>query len=208
MNAALQIAQTLDRHLNASTSIVVFGFGAALLDPRFQVRELGRPTNDIDLIIPENRALEVDADKAFWEAIEATNRDLEPSGLYVTHIFPEQEVILTPEWSKFTREMPHPELNHLKLFRPRVLDLVLSKMGRGDHKDIEDVRAILTLERVTASDLIKASQRAHVPEAYAEIFPRARDSIIQVVREYEQVRNRMNPPRPPDDPPYGPEPGI
>jgi len=128
MNAALRIAQTLDRHLGRPTSIVVFGTGALLLDSAFEERLAGRMTNDIDLIIPQDR-----------------------------------------------------------LFRPQMLDLILSKMGRGDAKDLDDIRAMLALEPVAFRDVAEAVKNVRVPEVYAEIFPAAKKRILEAVKIYERT---------------------
>lgn len=187
MNAPLRIAETLDRHLTHPTTVVVFGTGALLLDPVFEARLVGRVTNDIDLIIPGEREVEFEADRDFWNAIESTNRELEPAGLYLTHIFPEREVVLTPDWKSHVRAMPRPGFRNLQLFRPRMLDLILSKMGRGDARDLEDVRAMLALEPVAYRDVADAVTGVRVPDVYAEIFPGARNRVLEAVRIYERA---------------------
>lgn len=191
MNAAQTIAETLNRHLIQPTEVVVFGAAALLLDRKFAIRMSGRSTNDVDIIIPKEREIQVDADRAFWKAIEKTNRELEPKGLYITHIFPEREVVLTPEWRKHTVPLHHESLARLNLLRPRVLDLVISKMGRGDVQDVADVRNMLRLHRavtgfqITGEEISQAAKHAHVPEAYREIFPRACERIVAAAREME-----------------------
>ncbi len=188
MNPALHIARALDHHLSHPTPIVVFGAGALLLDPAFEERLAGRLTNDIDLIIPQEHEMRIEADADFWAAIEATNRDLEPSGLYLTHIFPEREVVLTPEWKDHAQPIPRPEFCHLQVSRPRMLDLILSKMGRGDAKDLDDVLIMLALEPVAFRSLADAIKRVRVPDVYAEIFPFARDRILAAVKTYEETQ--------------------
>jgi len=59
---------------------VVFGAAALLLDRKFAQRMGGRTTNDIDIIIPTERELKLNADREFWQALQATNRELEPMG--------------------------------------------------------------------------------------------------------------------------------
>ena len=192
MNTAQQIASTLDRYLKIQTDMVVFGSAALLLDRNFAPRLAGRMTNDIDVILPSGRELAIDADAQFWDAISATNRELEAKGLYITHIFPEREVVLTPEWKQFIIPLPNPGLKKLRLSRPRMLDLVVSKMGRGDLQDQADVRSMLTLQREfsltapSAAEIAAASKRATVPEVYREIFTRAAAQIIESVRQLEQ----------------------
>ncbi len=191
MNAAQTIAEALNRHLAQPTEVVVFGAAALLLDRKFAIRMAGRSTNDVDIIIPKEREVQVDTDRAFWQAVEKTNRELEPKGLYITHIFPEREVVLTPEWRQHTVPLHHESLARLNLLRPRILDLVISKMGRGDVQDVADVRSMLRLHRavtgfqVTGEEIAQAARRAQVPEIYREIFPRACERIVAAAREME-----------------------
>ncbi len=191
MNAAQTIAETLDRHLTQPTEVVVFGAAALLLDRKFAGRLAGRSTNDVDIIIPKEREMRVDADRTFWRAVEKTNQELEPKGLYITHIFPEREVALTPEWKQHLVPLHNDKLAKLSLQRPRMLDLVVSKMGRGDVQDLVDVRGMLRLHReatgaqLTGNEVAQAARRAQVPEAYREIFPRACERIVAVAREME-----------------------
>jgi hypothetical protein len=171
-NSANQIVETLDRHLSAPTGIVVFGAAALLLDEKHARHLTARQTNDVDIIIPASSEMKIDADMSFWSAIEATNKELEPTGLYISHIFPEREVALTPEWQNHVVELKIPNLEKLKISRPRVLDLVVSKMGRGDPTDLEDVRQMLRIERlatgraITADEIAAAAARANVPTIY------------------------------------------
>lgn len=187
-NEAWTIAETLDRHLTAKTEIVVFGVAALLLDEQFSAKLGGRKTNDIDIIVPAARELAVDADQGFWQAIEAANRDLAPRGFYITHIFPEREVVLTCEWQKHVVNLDC-GFEKLIIRRPRLLDLIVSKMGRGDAKDLDDVRNMLRLHAtitgraITPTEITDAARLCRVPEIYREIFPLARDNIIGVARE-------------------------
>ncbi len=192
MNTAHVIASTLDRHLQAPTEIIVFGSAALLLDPDFAPRLSGRMTNDIDVIVPSGRELSIDADSQFWDAIKATNRELEEKKLYITHIFPEREVVLTPEWKQFLVPLPNPKLQKLRLSRPRILDLVVSKMGRGDLQDQADIRTMLTLQREirlvapSAAEIAEAAKCAMVPDVYREIFSRAAAQVLDCVRQLER----------------------
>jgi hypothetical protein len=81
MNSARRIAETLDRHLEQNTEMIVFGSAALLLDPRIEPLMDGRRTDDIDVVIPNDREMSVDADVGFWSAIEAPNRELESLNL-------------------------------------------------------------------------------------------------------------------------------
>lgn len=196
MNAANQIVEALDRHLTAPTEIIVFGAAALLLDEKHARHLAARQTNDVDIIIPAHAEMKIDADMTFWKAIESANRELEPAGLYISHIFPEREVALTPEWKNHVVGLSIPKLEKLKVSRPRVLDLVVSKMGRGDSADLEDVRQMLRVERlttgraITSDEIAAAAARAHVPDLYREIFPGARTRIVNMVRTDERILAR------------------
>ena len=191
MNNAERIVAAIDRHLSGKSEIVVFGSAALMLDRRYADHLTARVTHDVDIIIPSDRELQVESDQSFWHAIDSANRELEPDGLYVTHIFPEREVALTPEWKDHAVRLDTPAFRHLGITRPRVLDLVISKMGRGDAQDLEDVRMMLQLDHrvwgrtITAAELEDAAARAHVPPVYAEIFPAARTRVIAAVKEIE-----------------------
>lgn len=45
-----------------------------------------RATEDADLLMENSEPLSLAENTNFGEAVEATNRDLEPQGLYLTHI--------------------------------------------------------------------------------------------------------------------------
>lgn len=196
MNNAERIVAAIDRHLRGKSEIVVFGSAALMLDRRYADQLTARVTHDVDIIIPSERELQIESDQSFWQAIDSANKELEPDGLYVTHIFPEREVALTPEWKNHAVRLETPALKHLGIIRPRVLDLVISKMGRGDAQDLEDVRTMLQLDHrvwghtITAPELEAAAARARVPSVYEEIFPPARTRVIAAVKEIERTLKR------------------
>jgi len=61
------------------------------LPPRFCA------TQDVDAILPLAWLAAEDENLDFWEAQQRTNAELEPEGLYLTHLFRELEVILIRE---------------------------------------------------------------------------------------------------------------
>ena len=168
MNNPLRILQTLDRHLAAPAEITLFGraalaLGYASSPPAFAA------TQDVDAILPLAWLAAADENLDFWEAQQRTNVELEPEGLYLTHLFRELEVILTPDW--FSRCVRIPlELRSLAVFRPATLDLILTKMARGDENDLADIAFLLTREPLTADQLRAAFARARVPD-----IPETRD---------------------------------
>ena len=162
MNNPLRILQTLDRHLAAPAEITLFGRAALALGYAACPATFAA-THDADAILPLSWLAAEDENVDFWEAQQRTNTELEPEGLYLTHLFRELEVILTPDWLSRRVRIPL-ELQRLAGFRPATLDLILTKMARGDANDLADIAFLLVREPLTADQLRAAFARARVPD--------------------------------------------
>ena len=161
-NNPLRILQTLDRHLCSPFDLYVYGRSALALGflespARFQA------TMDVDAILPSRdvRALELNED--FWNAQQKTNEDLGESGLYFTHLFEDQQVILTPDWLDHVVTLGGFGFTKLRLFRPSTVDLVLTKMMRIDPEDREDIRFLVAQPDCRPDELRAALVRAKIP---------------------------------------------
>jgi hypothetical protein len=182
MNNPLHILQTLDRHLTAPAEITLFGRASLSLGypgspPAYAT------TRDVDAILPLSWIAAEDENLDFWQAQQRTNAELQPQGLYLTHLFRELEVILTPEW--LARRAPIPlELRHLAVVRPATLDLILTKMARGDETDLADIAFLLTCEPLAADQLRAAFARARVPEVpeIQTLFRAAQPKVLALVK--------------------------
>ena len=116
----------------------------------------------------------------FWEALEKTNDALKPSGLYMTHIFQEDQIILTPDWLGKTVAI-HIGLNHLQIRRPSTLDLILTKMMRGDDADLAEIGFLIKTGDIRLADLEAAYRIARVPiPEIGEIFLRSQTAVRQI----------------------------
>lgn len=163
MNNPEQILHTLDRHLRQPTRIVLFGRAALALGYPAAPTEFG-VTQDVDALLPSVAMAQIETDQQFWDALDATNKELEPTGLYMTHLFTDQQVILTPQWLGKIVPLSAPNnFRYVQLFRPAGIDLVLTKMMRNDPQDLADIRFLLAAENLTASELRLAFASAHVP---------------------------------------------
>lgn len=173
MNQPEQILRTLDLHLTRPTRLILYGRAALALGfpcprPSFFA------TMDVDAILPEVEMAAIDADTSFWEAIEATNAALRPSGLYLTHLFAESQVILRPVWLEQIVPIQLDELRFLRLFRPSAEDLILTKMMRVDPQDREDIKFLLQHADLDSKAMESLLQSARIPdipeihEAYQE----------------------------------------
>jgi hypothetical protein len=87
VNPAEHILRTLGRHLEGPAEIRLLGGAALILG-----YGLHRSTEDADLLEDDAEVELLIASSNFGAALEATNRELEPEGLYLTHIWgPEQQ---------------------------------------------------------------------------------------------------------------------
>ncbi|MGQ0508908.1 MAG: DUF6036 family nucleotidyltransferase, partial [Myxococcaceae bacterium] len=136
---------------------------------------LDRATEDADLLLDDTEAQFLVEQCNFGEALEATNRELEPLGLYLSHIWGPEQQILTPEWRANCRNVSSPlKLSHLTLQTLGPLDLIVSKLARADDGDWEDMRYLIEHERLTLDAVRNAIARALVPEILAETFEESR----------------------------------
>ena len=178
MNNPLHILQTLDRHLTQPAEITIFGRAALALGFPNSPATFAT-TQDVDAILPLSWLEAEDQNQDFWQAQQKTNAELEPSGLYITHLFRELEIILTPDW--LTRRVRVPlELPKLTVFRPATLDLILTKMARGDENDLTDIRFLLQQESLSAEQLRTAFAQTRVPDVpeIRELFRAAQSKVL------------------------------
>ena len=180
MNNPLRILQTLDRHLSTPAEMTIFGRAALALGYPGSSSTFAT-TQDVDAILSLTRLDAEDQNFDFWQAQQHTNTELEPEGLYVTHLFGELDIILQPDWLE--RRVPiHLELQRLAVFRPTTLDLILTKMARGDEQDLADIRFLLQQEKFTSDQLRSGFQRARVPDVpeIRELFYNTQSKVLSL----------------------------
>lgn len=156
------ILQTIDRRLDHLVALVLYGRAALWLGFDGAPPEAAK-TQDVDAIISVTQSAELAQDPQFWDAVEAANAELAEQGLYMTHLFGEQDVFLRRSWREHVVPISRLPLRHLKLFRPSTIDLVLTKMMRGnDPQDMADAKFMIEHDRIT---------RAQLEEAFAVMNP-------------------------------------
>jgi len=158
-----RILAALDAHLERPTRVILYGRAALALgfapeNPIFAA------TVDVDAILPLTAMAAIEGDVQFWRALDSANRELEPSGLYMTHLFPDDQVLLTSNWLEAIVPLPTKAWRHLQLFRPSTPDLILTKMMREDPQDLADIAFLLQQQPMTATALQAAWQVARVPD--------------------------------------------
>ncbi len=162
MNHPETILATLDRHIPDTTRLILYGraalaLGFASTDQAFA------STLDVDVILPLIDMAAIEANEGFWEALELTNAELEPEGLYITHLFAEDQVILTPDWLDRLVRIERPVCRNLRLFRPSAEDLILTKMMRIDPQDRADILFLLRQLPEAASIMPDVLEQAEIP---------------------------------------------
>lgn len=163
MNHPEHILRTLDRHLAKPTRLILYGRAALALgfenpQPQFHA------TMDVDAILPEVEMSSIEADDSFWNAIEKTNQQLESTGLYLTHLFTDSQVILSPDWLNRMVPIRLPDLHLLRLFRPSTSDLVLTKMMRIDPQDRSDIEFLIQQPDFDPDSFPTHLQTARIPD--------------------------------------------
>lgn len=174
-----RILKRLDQNLAYPTELTLFGRAALALGFGQALAEWGT-TLDIDLIVASHLVTRLEQDEPFWEAIEKTNAQLAPSGLYLTHIFDEHQLIIRPGWYTQKQCIERPELSKIRLYRPATLDLILTKMARADDpEDRRDILTMMSLDGLSPQAVRQAIADARVPDLpdLIEQFHRSRAFI-------------------------------
>lgn len=161
------ILETLDRHLTGRAHIRLLG-GAALI--------LGygrnRSTEDADLLLDDQEVQALIDESGFSEALERTNVELEPQGLYLTHIWGPEQQILTRSWRSDCRELAL-GFERLTVSVLGPVDLICSKLARADDLDLDDVEWLVRSQKLSPEVVLKAAHDATVPEVLAETWAAA-----------------------------------
>ncbi len=182
---AERILGTLDQGLDHEVPLVICGRAAIALgfeSPPDPVTH----SLDVDGIIPISRVESLLADSNFWSAQEAANRELDKDGLYITHLFRADQIFLRRDWEQHLVPITRPPTRWLRLFRPATLDLVLTKMMRGDDpQDSADIAFLIRHDRVTVEQIENALAEAVIPDLVAlrDAFERAKPLVRELARE-------------------------
>jgi hypothetical protein len=179
MDNASIILQTLDGHLDHPVRLILYGRAALQLGFSEPPPEVAK-SKDVDAIIPIGDLESLSADERFWDAQEATNAELKSRGLYITHLFRGDQVFLRRDWEQHLVPISRPPLRWLRLFRPATLDLILTKMMRGDDaQDMADIEFLITHDRVTPEQIEGAFKEAVIPDLVElrDAFERAKPVV-------------------------------
>lgn len=152
----------LDEFLDHPVRLVIYGRAAVWLGFDGVAAAVGG-TRDIDGILSDADVKALHDDLQFWDARDAVHERFKDEGLYITHLFPASEVFLRENWLGQIVPITRLPLRRLNLFRPATIDLVLTKMMRGDDpQDMADAKFMIEHDAIT---------RAQLEEAFAQMKP-------------------------------------
>jgi hypothetical protein len=178
------LLRALDAGLDHEVRLIIYGRSAIWLgfdNPP----PAAATTQDVDAIIPNDQVQSLADDLPFWDARDAVNEQFKSKGLYITHLFPETEVFLRQDWLAHIVPITRLSLGQLHLFRPATVDLVLSKMMRGDDpQDMADAEFLIRHDRLTEAQL-QAAFAQMKPIALVELrdaFERARPVVLRLAQ--------------------------
>ncbi len=179
------LARALDRFLDHEVQLIIYGRAAIALGfenpPPATLK-----TFDIDAIIRTHTIEELSNDENFWNAKDEVNELFKDRGLYITHLFGEEQVFLRNNWKEHVVPITSISTENLQLFRPAAIDLVLTKMMRGDdEQDMEDARFLINHDRITREQLIEAFAMANLTDTVElhDAFERAKPIVLEIAEE-------------------------
>ena len=169
------ILQTLDRHLRGPGKIRLLG-GAALTVGY----GLTRATEDVDLLQDDAEVQALIDSADFGVALDAANAELEPRGLYLTHIWGPEQLLLAAGWRARCRLISLPSLARLRLEALGPADLVISKLARADDGDLRDMEFLLSTH-TTVTEVELLLQTVQVPDVFSESWPRSQAALARLL---------------------------
>jgi hypothetical protein len=178
---ARRLLTALDQELTARVELTLYGRAALHLGFPDGPPEFGL-SRDVDAILYTGQAEELAASTNFWQALDTVNRQYAGDGLYISHLFVEDQVILSPWWR--TRRLPVAGTwQMLRLWRLGNTDLLLSKLMRDDPIDHGDALFIVRSAGLTASHVREAILSARIPAIpeLEEQFALASARLLQAV---------------------------
>ena len=188
MNNPLEILRALDAQLERPTELTLFGRAAIALGYP-GAGDNFRRTEDVDVIFPTAQLEILGEDPSFWTAQDRVNEQLADRALYLTHLFSELDIIIPADW--MTRRVGiASSFKNLRLYRPATVDLIVTKMMRGDRQDLEDIQFLLEQEPISSDTLKTTFAKARVPELpeLELIFQEAQPKVFAIARAIEQNR--------------------
>lgn len=185
MNNAARIVTTLDSLLTKEATLILYGRASIALGfenpPVATLRSL-----DVDALLTTSYESTFAEVPEFWDAQQKLNQILDDEGLYMTHIFPADLVFLRRQWESEILPVLRPPLKFLRLFRPATIDLILTKMMRGnDEQDMQDVDFMIRHDHITLAQIEAAFRDVVIPDSVElrDAYDRARPTVLALAQK-------------------------
>ncbi len=163
MSNAERLLSRLDELLDTNVDLTLYGRAALLLGYADPKREYALSL-DVDAVLRVGQAEELERSGNFWEALEQINDEFEDNGLYMTHLFDEDQVVLRPTWRDERVAIVRP-FRRLTLYRLADADLMLSKMMRYDPTDLDDLAFVVARSGFAPPDVAGIIGQARLPDS-------------------------------------------
>jgi hypothetical protein len=163
MSNAERLLNRLDELLDANVDLTLYGRAALLLGYPDPKREYALSL-DVDAVLWIGQAEELERSGNFWMALEQINDEFEEDGLYMTHLFDEDQVVLRPTWRNERVSIARP-FRRLSLHRLADADLLLSKMMRYDPTDLDDLAFVVCQSRLGLDGVADVIRQARLPDS-------------------------------------------
>jgi KTSC domain-containing protein/uncharacterized nucleotidyltransferase DUF6036 len=171
VNNAERILSGLDARLDKPVELTLYGRAAFVLGFENAPKEFAL-SRDIDAILSIGQADELAQTTNFWEAVEEVNREFRDQELYISHLFEEDQVILTSKWRAQRVRIRGPWKN-LEVYRLGDVDLFLSKLMRNDPQDMADAKFVVDQLGWNQNEIRHIISLARVPDV-----PEIREQFI------------------------------
>ena len=175
----------LDALLDHRVNLVLYGRSAVWLGFENPPPAVGA-TKDVDAIIRMSQLDELVNDEQFWDSRDAVNEQFKGEDMYITHLFQENQVFLRSDWLAHLVPLAKPVTRQLDLFRPATIDLILTKMMRGnDEWDMQDIEFMLHHDKISLAVITQAMNEAVIPDEqeYRDAFEKARVRVLELARQ-------------------------
>jgi hypothetical protein len=188
VNNAQRILAALDSKLDSQVELTLYGRAAIVLGFEDVPKELAQ-SRDVDGVLWLGQAEKMTQETNFWEAVEKVNMQFREQELYISHLFVEDQLILTPQWKKQRLRISGP-WRKLKVYRLGNEDLFLTKMMRDDPQDIADAKLIADRAGWDEKDIAAVVGKARLPNVVElrEEFANAAGSFL---RSHRETKNRV-----------------
>lgn len=188
VNNAERILSALDAKLNKPVELTLYGRAAFVLGFKNTPRDFAR-SKDIDAILWIGQADELERTTNFWEAIEDVNRACRDQELYISHLFEENQVVITPGWKDQRVPIDGP-WKKLRVYRLSDADLFLSKLMRNDPQDIADAKFVVGRAKWNQNTIARIISSARVPDI-PEIREQFFICVAHFLRPTRQVKEKV-----------------